>query len=70
MQAAKPAKNEAERLAFLRALKILDTYPEERFDNITALATSIFSVPVALISLVDENRQWFKSTSALKTTHW
>ncbi len=53
--------DEKERLATLRALKILDTAPEARFDRLTLLAQRLFDVPVALLSLVDENRQWFKS---------
>jgi PAS domain S-box-containing protein len=55
-------QSEAERLAALRALEILDTPPEESFDELTALAAYICQTPMALISLVDENRQWFKST--------
>ena len=58
-------KDEAPRLAALRDLGILDTAPEERFDRITRLAAALFDVPVALISLVDENRQWFKSTQGI-----
>ena len=57
--------NEAGRLAALRSLQILDTPPEERFDRITRLALQHFKVPVALISLMDENRQWFKSYQGL-----
>lgn len=57
--------NETQRLAHLKALKVLDTTPEERFDNITLLASEIFDTPVSLISLVDENRQWFKSRCGL-----
>jgi len=60
--------NEAQRLAALRALNILDTPPEERFDRITRLARRIFNVPLALISLVDADRQWFKSRQGLKAT--
>jgi GAF domain-containing protein len=53
--------NEAQRIAALRALPILDTPREERFDRITRLAQRLFDVPIALITLVDANRQWFKS---------
>jgi hypothetical protein len=63
-RASKP-KDEAKRIATLRALKVLDTPPEERFDRITRLAAAVFDVPVALISLVDENRQWFKSSCGI-----
>jgi DNA-binding response OmpR family regulator len=62
---AEPANDEAARLASLRALDVLDTPAEERFDRLTRLAASLFDVPTALISLVDENRQWFKSTCGL-----
>ncbi|HEY3948198.1 GAF domain-containing protein [Phenylobacterium sp.] len=62
---AEPATDEAARLASLRELRILDTPPEERFDRITRLATALFDVPTAMISLIDENRQWFKSTCGL-----
>jgi phosphoribosyl 1,2-cyclic phosphodiesterase/CheY-like chemotaxis protein len=60
MRAALPA-DEERRLASLRALSILDTDPEERFDRITRLASALFDAPIALVSLVDEDRQWFKS---------
>lgn len=53
--------DEAERLAALRALLILDTPPEERFDRIVQFAATEFDVPMAMISLVDSDRQWFKS---------
>ncbi len=52
---------DAQRVAALRALLILDTPPEERFDRLVAFVAQEFDVPIALISLVDENRQWFKS---------
>ena len=58
-------QNEEQRLAALHGLGILDTPPEERFDRITRLAASIFKVPMALVSLVDRERQWFKSTHGL-----
>lgn len=53
--------DEHERLAALRSLKLLDTEPEERFDRYTRIAAALFDVPVALVTLVDEDRQWFKS---------
>lgn len=56
---------EADRLNALRAANILDTPPDPRFDTITALARDIFGVPVVLISLIDEHRQWFKSNCGL-----
>jgi len=60
----KPA-DEATRIDTLRSLNILDTSPEERFDRLTRLAKRLFGVPIALVSLVDENRQWFKSCVGL-----
>jgi GAF domain-containing protein len=57
--------DEERRIASMRALKILDTEPEERFDRVTRLAAALFNVPMAVISLVDENRQWFKSCLGL-----
>src|SRR5262249_11100086 len=54
-------ENEADRLAALRGLDILDTPPEVAYDELSALAAHICQTPIALISLVDENRQWFKS---------
>src|SRR4051812_3360771 len=53
--------DEPQRLAALHGLRILDTAPEERFDRITRLAARMFDVPVALVSLIDAERQWFKS---------
>lgn len=59
----KPAKpsDETTRLQALRDLLILDTLPEERFDRIAKFASFEFDVPIVLISLVDADRQWFKS---------
>ena len=60
--------DERTRLEILRSLKILDTLPEERFDRLTRLARKLFDVPIALVSLVDVNRQWFKSSAGLDAT--
>ncbi|WP_373187987.1 EAL domain-containing protein [Halopseudomonas sp.] len=53
--------NEADRLESLKATALLDSLPEERFDRITRLAARIFDVPTCFLSLVDSERQWFKS---------
>lgn len=58
-------KNEARRLKVLWQYDVLDTVPEEVFDDLTALAAHICEAPIALISLVDEDRQWFKSKVGL-----
>jgi sigma-B regulation protein RsbU (phosphoserine phosphatase) len=57
--------DEAERLADLRALKLLDTPPEERFDRLVELAAGMFDVPIAYVALVDSDRQWFKAKCGL-----
>src|SRR5436305_146159 len=67
MSAPAPA-NETERLRVLGCYQVLDTAPEESFDRITRLAASHFRVPIALISLVDEARQFFKSRTGLDQT--
>ncbi len=58
--------NEAQRIETLLEYKILDTPPEVAFDDLTRLASYICGTPVALISLVDANRQWFKSSVGLE----
>jgi diguanylate cyclase (GGDEF)-like protein len=58
--------DEEARLDALSRFEVLDTEPEESFDRITRLVKSIFNVPIALVSLVDRNRQWFKSRAGLE----
>lgn len=58
--------DEAQRLHALRALLILDTPPEERFDRIVSFAADEFDMPIVLVSLVDRDRQWFKARVGLE----
>src|SRR4051812_31957243 len=62
------SSNEAERLAILRGYNILDTAPEESFDRITRLAKTVLQTPIALLSLIDKDRQWFKSKHGFGAT--
>lgn len=61
-------KNEKTRLNVLWQYEVLDTVPEELFDDLTELAARICEAPIALISLVDEKRQWFKSKVGLSVS--
>lgn len=58
-------KNEKERLQLLESYSILDTLPETDFDNLTAIASQICNIPISLITLLDTDRQWFKSHHGL-----
>lgn len=58
-------KNEKERLQLLESYSILDTLPEKDFDNLTAIASEICNTPISLITLLDTDRQWFKSHHGL-----
>lgn len=60
--------NEEDRLQALIDYQVLDTEAEQRFDDLTAIAAHICNTPISLISLVDENRQWFKSKVGLEAT--
>lgn len=65
-QPAKPANNEKERIKRLKKLRVLDSSAEPLFDEITKLASEICGTPIALVSLVDEERQWFKANTGLE----
>lgn len=65
MKSAPLPANEVCRLQSLRLYQILDTPPATGFDNITRLAALICEAPIALVSLVDEHRQWFKARVGL-----
>lgn len=58
-------ENETQRIRTLHALELLDTEPDERFNRLTRLAQRLFDTPIALLSLVDSDRQWFKSRIGL-----
>ena len=60
--------DEADRLAALRAMNLLDTEAESVFDDIVEIARYVCGVPISLVSLVDSNRQWFKSIRGLEAT--
>ena len=60
--------NEVDRLEFLKRLDILDSLPEQSFDDLTSLASAICKTPIAIITLLDETRQWFKSKVGLAAT--
>ena len=65
MQSPRAPANESERIAELRRFEILDTEADEFLDTLTELAAEIMDVPIALVSLVDVDRQWFKSRVGL-----
>lgn len=68
MQSAPDPLNEAARISFLERLRILDTPHEQAFDRVTRIAATLLDVPIALVSLVDRERQWFKSAVGLEAT--
>ena len=61
MKKAPIPSNEAQRLAAVKRLQILDTAAEERFDRITRKATELLQVPISTITIIDSDREWFKS---------
>jgi PAS domain S-box-containing protein len=68
MTPARPTLDEKSRIEALRRYAVLDTLPEQPLDDLTALAAQICEVPIAMITLVDEHRQWFKAKVGLETT--
>jgi diguanylate cyclase (GGDEF)-like protein len=68
MLAPNEPANESTRIQMLHGLNLLDSEPEERFDRLTRLAKRLFNVPIALVTLVDKDRQWFKSCVGLNVT--
>lgn len=68
MQQAPRPSDEHERLHALRSIGLLDSAPEARFDRLTRLVCRLLDVPTALVSLVDDERQWFKSCQNLSAT--
>jgi GAF domain-containing protein len=58
---------EEERLNIIKSLNILDTKPEERFDKITKMATSKLHAPISTITIIDKDREWFKSFKGITT---
>lgn len=65
MKIAKKHPQERERLKTLESYNILDTLSESDYDDITAIAAEICGTPIALVSLIDNKRQWFKSHHGL-----
>lgn len=68
MKIAQLHPNEKKRIESLQALELLDTLPEADFDSLTKIASQICDTPIALISLVDKDRQWFKSKVGLEAS--
>jgi len=64
-QAAPLPSNEAARIRALQQLLILDTSPEQQFDDMAQVAAAVTGCPIALVSLIDTNRQWFKAKCGL-----
>ena len=64
MKAPDLPENEEARLQALRQLNILDTPAEERFDRLARMARRLFDAPIALVTLIEQDRQWFKASSA------
>lgn len=68
MQPPRKPDDETQRLRALKLMQVLDTPGDEKLDRVTSLASKLFNVPIALVSLVDDDRQWFKSRHGLEAT--
>lgn len=68
MKSASIPANESERLRALHDLLLLDTPPDEKFDRVVRFAAEQLDVPIALVSLIDNDRQWFKARHGLDVT--
>lgn len=68
MKSAEIPLNEEERLRVLKGYSILDTLPEDEYDAITKIASGICNTQIALVTIIDKNRQWFKSTHGINVT--
>ncbi len=66
MGMTKRSEQEKSRQEVLKSYSILDTLPDEDYDNLTAIASEICGTPISLISLLDNDRQWFKSHHGLE----
>lgn len=65
MKLPETPENEKERLAALRSYSILDSLPEQDYDNIVHIASQICNMPISMVSLIDKDRQWFKAKKGL-----
>lgn len=68
MKEAPIPENELERIAAVYKLHLLDTSAEDKFDRLTKAATQIFHVPISTLTIIDTNREWFKSCQGLLAT--
>jgi hypothetical protein len=70
MQSAPIPPNESQRLAALASYQLLDTLPEEVYDDITKIASELCGTPIAMLSLIDKDRHWAKSRQGVEITEF